>query len=42
VRLESVAQIRFAGTATLSVVWDYETINGLPVSTASALARSAR
>jgi hypothetical protein len=42
VRLDSTAQIRFAGTATLSVTWDYQTINGMPVSTASALVLSAR
>jgi hypothetical protein len=35
VRLDSVAQIRFAGTATLSMTWDYQTINGRPVTVAS-------
>jgi hypothetical protein len=37
-RLDSVAQIRFAGTATLSMIWDYETINGEAVTAASASA----
>ena len=36
VRLDSVAQIRFAGTAKLSVVWDYQTVNGVPIGTAAA------
>lgn len=36
VRLESVAQIRLAGTSTLSMTWEYETINGVPVAEATA------
>jgi hypothetical protein len=41
IRLDSVAQVRFAGTATLSMTWDYGTINGVQVATASAAARAA-
>jgi len=37
-RLDSVAQIRLAGTSTLSMTWDYETINGAQVAPASAVA----
>jgi hypothetical protein len=37
-RLDSIAQIRFAGTATLSMTWQYETINGEQVPAASASA----
>lgn len=37
-RMDSVAQIRFAGTATLSMMWDYEIINGEAVTAASASA----
>lgn len=36
VRLDSVAQIRFAGTSTLSMTWDYEAINGIPVTKTTA------
>lgn len=36
--LDSVAQVRLAGTSTLSMTWDYETINGSHVASASALA----
>jgi hypothetical protein len=32
VSLESVAKVKFAGTAQLNVTYDYETINGRPVS----------
>jgi hypothetical protein len=35
-RLDSVAQIRFAGSATLSMTWEYETINGQAPASASA------
>jgi hypothetical protein len=31
VRLDTAAQIRFAGTATMSVVYDYEMVNGIDV-----------
>jgi hypothetical protein len=34
-RLDSVAQLRLAGSATLSMTWEYETINGAPIATAS-------
>jgi hypothetical protein len=36
VRLDSVAQIRFAGTAKLSVIWDYQTVNGVAIGSATA------
>ena len=39
IRLDSVAQVRLAGTSTLSMTWEYETINGERVVTASASAR---
>jgi hypothetical protein len=39
IRLDSVAQVRLAGTSTLSMTWAYETINGERVVTASASAR---
>jgi len=32
VRLESTAQIRFAGESTLTMVYDYQSINGVPVA----------
>ncbi len=38
VRLESVAQVRLAGKSTLSMTWDYETINGVHVAPAAAVA----
>lgn len=31
VRLDSTAQIRFAGESTLTMVYDYESVNGVPV-----------
>lgn len=37
-RLDSVAQVRLAGTSTLSMTWDYEMINGVHVAPASAVA----
>jgi hypothetical protein len=37
-RLDSVAQIRLAGTSTLSMTWDYTTINGAHVAPANAVA----
>jgi hypothetical protein len=40
VRLDSIAQVRLAGTSTLSMTWDYETINGERVVAASASARA--
>jgi hypothetical protein len=36
VRLDSVAQVRLAGTSTLSMTWDYETINGERVAAGAA------
>lgn len=42
IRLDSVAQIRFAGTATLSMSWEYETIDGHRVTAASASADARR
>jgi hypothetical protein len=39
ISLDSVAQVRLAGTSTLSMTWEYETINGERVVTASASAR---
>jgi hypothetical protein len=32
VRVDSTAQIRFAGTSTMSMTYDYEMINGVNVS----------
>lgn len=40
-RLDSVAQVRFAGTSTLSMTWEYESINGVDVAAASAAASTA-
>ena len=37
-RLDSTAQIRFAGTATLSMTWEYESINGARVAPAGSVA----
>jgi hypothetical protein len=42
VRLDTTAHIRFAGVSTMSMTYDYETINGRPVESASANARPAR
>jgi hypothetical protein len=39
IRLDSVAQVRLAGTSTLSMTWDYATINGERVTATSASAR---
>jgi hypothetical protein len=39
-RLDSVAQVRLAGTSTLSMTWDYATINGAQVAPASASANA--
>jgi hypothetical protein len=41
VRIESVAQIRFAGTSTMTMTYDYEMINGVDVSSEDAIARLA-
>lgn len=40
IRLDSVAQVRLAGTSTLAMTWEYETINGERVTAASASARA--
>ena len=32
VRLDSTAQIRFAGESTLSMVYDYESVNGVKLA----------
>jgi hypothetical protein len=37
-RLDSVAQIRFAGTSTFSMTFEYEMVNGLAVRAATAVA----
>jgi hypothetical protein len=37
-RLDSVAQIRFAGTSTFSMTFEYEMVNGLDVAPANAVA----
>ena len=41
VRVESTAQVRFAGTSTMTMTYDYEMINGvsIPSSHTVALAR---
>jgi hypothetical protein len=36
VRLDTTAQVRFAGTSTLSVTYEYEMVNGVEVAKASA------
>jgi hypothetical protein len=38
VRMNSTAQLRFAGTSTLSVVYEYQMINGVAVAPANAVA----
>ena len=38
VRIESTAQIRFAGTSTMTMTYDYEMINGVNVSSTRATA----
>jgi hypothetical protein len=42
VRLDTIAHIRFAGVSTMSMTYDYETINGRPVESGSANAPLAR
>jgi hypothetical protein len=37
-RLDSVAQVRFAGTSTLSMTFEYEMVNGVHVAPAGAVA----
>jgi hypothetical protein len=37
-RLDSVAQIRFAGTSTFSMTFEYEMVNGLAVGPTNAVA----
>jgi hypothetical protein len=38
VRVESTAQIRFAGTSTMTMTYDYEMINGVHISSSPAIA----
>ncbi len=38
VRLDSVAQVRFAGTSTLSMTYEYEMVNGIQLAPANAVA----
>jgi len=38
VRVESTAQIRLAGTSTMTMTYDYEMINGVNVSASRAIA----
>lgn len=38
VSLDSVAQIRFAGTSTLSMTYEYEMVNGIQIAPANAVA----
>ena len=38
IRVESTAQIRFAGTSTMTMTYDYEMINGVNVSSTRAIA----
>jgi len=42
VRVDSTAQIRLAGTSTMTMTYDYEMINGVSVGPALASARQAR
>src|SRR5262245_39529664 len=41
VAFESVASVRFAGTSTLTMTYEYETVNGRPVSAESMAASNA-
>jgi hypothetical protein len=38
VSLDSVAQVRFAGTSTLTMTYEYEMVNGIPVAPVNAVA----
>jgi len=42
IRVESTAQIRFAGTSTMTMTYDYEMINGVNVATSRAVVALAR
>ena len=42
IRVESTAQIRFAGTSTMTMTYDYEMINGVNVSASRAVVALAR
>jgi hypothetical protein len=42
IRVESTAQIRFAGTSTMTMTYDYEMINGVNVGASSAVVALAR
>jgi hypothetical protein len=37
-RLDTVAQIRLAGTSTLSMTFEYQMVNGVHVASANAVA----
>jgi hypothetical protein len=42
IRVESTAQIRFAGTSTMTMTYDYEMINGVNVAASRAVVALAR
>jgi hypothetical protein len=42
VRVDSTAQIRFAGTSTMTMTYDYEMINGVNISSSPAIAAMQR
>jgi hypothetical protein len=42
IRVESTAQIRFAGTSTMTMTYDYEMINGVNVGASRAIVALAR
>jgi len=42
IRIESTAQIRFAGTSTMTMTYDYEMINGVNVGASRGIVASAR
>src|ERR1051325_6209438 len=42
VRVDSTAQIRFAGTSTMTMTYDYAMINGVDVSASRAIAANTR
>ena len=42
IRVESTAQIRFAGTSTMTMTYDYEMINGVTVGTSRGVVALAR
>jgi len=42
IRVESTAQIRFAGASTMTMTYDYEMINGVNVASSQAVVALAR